>query len=50
MYVTTKGTRVKGEDGRWMTEDITGDNWDELFQIKGDYNFEDFMELEYFFH
>ena len=42
----SKGTKVRGDDGEWLIEDIP---LGEISQ-QGTYNFEDFMELEYFFH
>ena len=41
-----KGMKVKDADGNWMTEDIP---LGEL-NAQGSYNFEEFMDLEYFFH
>ena len=42
----SKNMKVKDADGNWMTEDIP---LGEL-NAQGSYNFEDFMDLEYFFH
>ena len=43
---TEKGMRIRGEDGEWVIEDIP---LDKIFK-QGDYNFDDFMKLDYFFH
>ena len=43
---TDKGMRIRGDDGEWLVENI---DLEDMFR-QGDYNFDEFMELEYFFH
>ena len=46
-YVRTeKGMKIKDSRGKFLTEDIPTSEINKL----GDYDFKDFMELEYFFH